>query len=105
MIKGENRVLVLINLKSRFLSAFPDISLEEFDESWAILGLIRHTKNLAHFSRLYVQDGKTRYLHHIPRIWRHTERCLSHPVLSSVRAWMLNHIPQSQREAPLCPLL
>ncbi|WP_135080811.1 phosphotransferase [Terasakiella sp. SH-1] len=89
-------------MKQRYLSAFPDMSREEFDAVFAILGAQRHAKVIGIFARLCMRDGKPIYLKHIPRVWRLFERSLQHPMLSEVKDWVETHIAKEKRGIPPC---
>src|SRR3546814_12372664 len=44
--------------------------------------------------------GNPRYLHHVPRIWRHVVRDLILSGLDEVRAWLDRHVPPEARVQP-----
>ncbi len=89
-------------MRTRYLSAFPDLDRAAFDRSMAILGAQRHAKVIGIFTRLCVRDGKPGYLPHIPRLWRLLENDCRHPALSAIRAWLDAHIPPEHRVIPPC---
>ncbi|MGB4864797.1 MAG: bifunctional tRNA (adenosine(37)-N6)-threonylcarbamoyltransferase complex ATPase subunit type 1 TsaE/phosphotransferase, partial [Hyphomicrobium sp.] len=60
-------------------------------------GAQRNTKILGIFARLAKRDGKRHYLAHIPRIWGYLARDLTHPGLSSLKAWYDEHLPAAIR--------
>ena len=59
----------------------------------AVLGLQRNLRILGIFARLSRQDGKTRYLDLIPRVWGHVVEDLSHPALTEMRPLILGAVP------------
>jgi len=61
---------------------------EEFMAAYALLGAQRNCKIVGIFVRLMARDGKRQYLSYLPRVWRHLERDLSHPLLAPLRDWM-----------------
>lgn len=64
-----------------------------FQRAYAILGAQRNAKILGIFIRLARRDGKTSYLHHLPRVERLFTANLTHPALADVRAWARRHTP------------
>jgi N-acetylmuramate 1-kinase len=87
-------------LRKRYLTAFPDLTADAFDTSYAVIGAQRNTRILGTFTRLLLRDGKSLYLGFMPRAWRHLESDLAHPALAPVRAWFDSHIPKSMRRPP-----
>ena len=75
----------------------PGFDTARFLFAYRAFGAERNTKILGIFARLAKRDRKPRYLLHIPRIWRYLERDLSHPELSSLRAWYDVTLPASVR--------
>ena len=52
-------------------------------------GLQRHLKVLGLFRRLYLRDGKDRYLKDMPRVWNYANAVLqSYPELSALKSWL-----------------
>ncbi|KAF0117354.1 MAG: aminoglycoside phosphotransferase [Rhodospirillaceae bacterium] len=90
-------------LTRHYLDAFPDLDREAFAASWAVLAAQRHTRVVGVFTRLCVRDGKSAYLHHIPRVWGLLERACRHPALAAVAAWFDHHVPSVWRCAPAFP--
>ncbi len=69
----------------------------QFMTSYALLGAQRNCKIIGIFVRLAVRDGKASYLSYLPRVWKHLERDLSHPLLASLKTWLDKHIPSNWR--------
>jgi N-acetylmuramate 1-kinase len=63
----------------------------------AILAAQRNVKIAGIFARLAKRDGKTRYLAHMPRVWRYLERDLRHEVLAPVKQWYDAVLPANAR--------
>jgi hypothetical protein len=63
----------------------------------AVLAAQRNVKIAGIFARLAKRDGKTRYLAHIPRVWRYLERDLRHDVLTPLRQWYDTLVPAGAR--------
>jgi aminoglycoside/choline kinase family phosphotransferase len=83
-----------------FLAINPAFNPEAFRDAYAILGAQRNLKIIGIFSRLAIRDQKERYLDFLPRVWRNLLHDLSHPVLSEIRKFMVeivpDYFPQSQ---------
>jgi aminoglycoside/choline kinase family phosphotransferase len=71
---------------------------ELFEADYARLGGQRNAKIVGIFARLWLRDGKPRYLPMIPRVWRAMERDLAHPALGPVAKWFAANIPQDLRD-------
>lgn len=59
----------------------------------ALLSLQRNLRVLGVFARLAVTEGKTGYLDHLPRVWRHVETALASPGLAALRDPVLGCLP------------
>jgi len=71
----------------------------EFEADYARLGAQRNAKIVGIFSRLWLRDGKARYLAMIPRVWEAMERDLAHPALAPVAQWFAANVPAELRAA------
>jgi aminoglycoside/choline kinase family phosphotransferase len=71
----------------------------EFGADYARLGAQRNAKIVGIFARLWLRDGKARYLAMIPRVWEAMERDLAHPALDPVADWFAANIPNELRAA------
>jgi tRNA threonylcarbamoyl adenosine modification protein YjeE len=60
---------------------------------YATLAAQRATKILGIFARLDRRDGKSQYLHHMPRLWNYLQRSLAHPALAALKAWYDENVP------------
>jgi N-acetylmuramate 1-kinase len=87
-------------LINHYLSSFPNLDRDAFRRSYAVLGAVRHTRIVAVFARLYLRDGRSEYLQHLPRVWRLLEAKLAEPALAPVRDWFDRILP-AQARAPL----
>ena len=63
----------------------------------ALLAAQRNAKIIGIFARLAKRDGKSRYLAHLPRVWRYMEQDLSHPALRRLKRWYDRNIPADAR--------
>lgn len=72
-----------------------------FAAACAVLGAQRNLRILGIFTRLARQDGKTRYLALMPRVWGLVQRNLAHPALADLRAALAGvPAPDTARLAP-----
>ena len=76
---------------------------EAFRSHYAILGAQRNTKIIGIFTRLFVRDGKQRYLNFLPRMWGLLEKDLRHPDLAPVAKWFDQNIPDEIRSRKISP--
>jgi N-acetylmuramate 1-kinase len=70
---------------------------ERFMMTYAVLGAQRNSKIIGIFCRLAARDNKFAYLSYLPRVWKHLENDLSHPVLQPLKAWLDKHVPGDKR--------
>lgn len=89
-----------LDLRERFLAAFPKLDRAAFERSYAVLGAQRNCKIVGIFTRLSARDGKNTYLANIPRVWRLIGEDLTHPDLAPLARWLDRHIPPSARRIP-----
>jgi len=68
-----------------------------FRREMAVMAAQRNAKIVGIFARLYLRDGKARYLSLLPRVWRHLTQDLEHPALAGLRAWYDRVIPPQKR--------
>ena len=88
-------------MKTRFFTASfkargenPDREARQaFEAAYAVLGAQRNLRILGVFSRLCMRDGKLGYLDLVPRVWKHLQRDLGHPVLGELAAWIEKMVP------------
>ncbi len=73
---------------------------DDFRQAAAILAAQRNAKIVGIFARLFVRDGKPRYLAFLPRMWTYLARDLSHPALARLRHWFDTHVPPHLRGIP-----
>jgi len=85
---------------ARYLAAMPEMNREDLLRDYFLLGAQRSAKILGIFTRLDRRDGKSRYLAHVPRLWRLLEGDLRHPALAPVAAWFARHLPPALRLVP-----
>ncbi len=84
----------------RYRAALRPTDPVAFDRSYYGLGAQRGLKVFGIFGRQSALYDNPRYLHHIPRIWRHVERDLILAGLDAVRAWLDATVPAAARIQP-----
>jgi len=65
-----------------------------------VLGAQRHAKVLGIFVRLYVRDGKSTYLTHLPRVMRLLDQHLDQDDLSPLKRWLDDNMPWRMTRLP-----
>jgi aminoglycoside/choline kinase family phosphotransferase len=85
----------MINL---YLEAFPQLDKASFLESYYILGAQRSIKILGVFTRMYKRYNKSKYLAHLPRVWKWIEQDLNHPSLKRLKEWFDLYMPSTERK-------
>lgn len=84
-------------LKARYAAGAarvdPRFDQGAFEAAYAITAAQRNSRIAGVFVRLWKRDGKARYLDLLPRVWRHLERDLRHPLLANLRAWYDHYLP------------
>lgn len=75
-----------------YFQAFPELSEEDFWESYCLWGAQRSTRIIGVFARLAKRDSKPHYLAHLPRIWKYLKQDLEHPSLTSICKWFEAHV-------------
>jgi aminoglycoside/choline kinase family phosphotransferase len=73
---------------------------ENFRAEMAVMAAQRNTKIVGIFARLFLRDGKRRYLDYMPRVWGYLEQDLSHPLLADLRRWYDRVLPKAKRTIP-----
>lgn len=84
----------------RYRAALRPAEPVAFERSYHALGAQRGLKVFGIFGRQSALYDNPRYLHHIPRIWRHLERDLILAGLDDVRAWLDALLPADSRVQP-----
>ena len=82
---------------ARYLGAWPKADEAAFRAAYAILGAQRAVRIIGVFHRLAGRDGKPGYLAHLPRVWRHLDANLAHPLLAPVRTWFERRVSPEAR--------
>lgn len=75
------------------------IPRDDFMLAYAMIGAQRNCRIVGTFARLAVRDGKPHYLNYLPRVWRHLEHDLKHPLLAPLKAWIDANVPHQWRGA------
>jgi aminoglycoside/choline kinase family phosphotransferase len=73
------------------------INREEFMAAYSILAAQRNCKIVGIFARLAIRDKKARYLDYLPRVWKHIEYDIAHPVLQPLKEWLNRMVPKDKR--------
>lgn len=85
-------------MKTYYFNAFPAYQTAEFEDSYSLMAVQRHTKVIGIFVRLFVRDNKNRYLKFIPFVWQLLEKHLDKPLLKRYKTWLDTYIPSDVRQ-------
>ena len=85
-------------MKAYFFNEFPAYQTAEFEDSYSLMAVQRHTKVIGIFVRLFVRDNKNRYLKFIPFVWQLLEKHLDKPLLKRYKAWLDTYVPSDVRQ-------
>ncbi len=79
-------------MRARFAAA-TGLAPDTLAAAAAALGAQRNLRILGVFVRLWLRDGKPRYLPLLPRVWGHLQRDLSHPALARLAGIVADGFP------------
>lgn len=85
-------------MKAYYFNAFPAYQTAEFEDSYSLMAVQRHTKVIGIFVRLFVRDNKNRYLKFIPFVWQLLEKHLDQPLLKRYKTWLDTYVPSDVRQ-------
>ncbi len=75
------------HLLDRYFKDMGTIDREAFGYAYRVLAAQRHAKVLGIFVRLFVRDGKDRYLQFIPHVHKLFMNAVNDPALATLKAW------------------
>ncbi|HYD18382.1 MAG TPA: phosphotransferase [Patescibacteria group bacterium] len=75
------------HLLERYFKAMGSLDRDAFTYSYRVLAAQRHAKVLGIFVRLFVRDGKDRYLQFIPHVHKLFINAINDPALATLKAW------------------
>lgn len=82
---------------NRYLQAFPNYSRKEFNAAYSIYGIQRNLKIVGIFTRQASKNKNPAYLSMLPRIWRHINNDLKHPLLLPLKNWLTKIVPTQMK--------
>jgi N-acetylmuramate 1-kinase len=85
----------------RYLKAFPQHFHKDFSAACAIYGVQRNLKIIGTFARLASVYKKPDYLTLLPRVWRHINNDLKHPLLLPLKNWLNQIVPAQLKTHPV----
>lgn len=91
---------VVRKMKERFLQSLPEVSAEDFADSFAFLSMFRHMRVLGRFTILAATRGKDRYLQFVPHLWKMLNNTLQYPKLQVIKQWLDANFPPQLRQIP-----
>jgi N-acetylmuramate 1-kinase len=87
---SPNIVEKMIN---RYLQAFPRMPRKEFIAAYNIFAVQRNLKIVGFIARQASVYKNPRYLALLPRVWRHINNDLKHPLLLPLKKWLEKTVP------------
>lgn len=90
-----------IDTETKMITHFCDsagLDLEEFRDTYAVLGALRALRILGIFARLCLKNGKAGYVPMIPRVWGHLQRNLAHSAVASLAEICADLLPNPDRD-------
>ncbi|MBC6416678.1 MAG: phosphotransferase [Rhodospirillales bacterium] len=87
-------------MRQRWQEALPERDPAADTAAYACLGVQRSVKIAGIFTRLDRRDGKSRYLAHLPRVFRLIRQGLAEPALAPLAAWFDRHLPLADPVLP-----
>lgn len=85
--------LIVDKMINRYLQAFPHIPRKEFMAAYAIFAIQRNLKIIGVFARQATLNKNHHYLSFLPRVWRHVNHDLKHPLLLPIKKWLEKLVP------------
>ena len=85
------------NMINRYLQAFPNYSRKEFQAAYSILGVQRNLKIVGFCARQASRNKNPYYLSLLPRVWRHINNNLKHPLLLPLKSWLTKVVPSQMK--------
>ena len=82
---------------TRYLQAFPNYSRKDFNAAYSILGIQRNLKIVGIFTRQASKNKNPFYLSMLPRVWRHINNDLKHPLLLPLKNWLTKIVPTQMK--------
>jgi N-acetylmuramate 1-kinase len=79
-----------------YLSLHPSYNRKDFLAQYSVLGAQRNIRILGVFARKATRDKNSKYLSLVPRVRKHLERDLSHPLLAPLKEWLYKVAPQQK---------
>ncbi|MDF2964823.1 MAG: phosphotransferase [Rickettsiaceae bacterium] len=79
-----------------YLSLIPAYNRKDFLAQYSILGAQRNIRILGVFARKATRDKNSRYLSFVPRVRKHLDKDLTHPLLAPLKDWLNKVAPQQK---------
>lgn len=84
----------------RYLDLHPKGDHEEIYIAGKILSAVRHTKIIGLFTRVAKENNNKKHLARIKQLWQMLEECCQIAEMQSVREWLNEHVPSTNRIVP-----
>ncbi len=81
----------VIAAKERYLSKIPEISKDDFNDSYTILSAQRNLRIIGVFHKLVIAHKKPKYSIYFPRIWGYIGNNLENPLMAELKNWFIKY--------------
>ncbi len=85
-------------LISRYLKSCPHINRKDFQAAYSIFGIQRNLKIVGFCAEQAAKNKNPYYLSLLPRVWRHIDCDLKHPLLLPMKNWLTKVIPTQMKK-------
>ena len=75
-----------------YFSTMKKTNQHDFNHWYVTLAAQRHAKVLGIFSRLHLRDNKSKYLEHLPRVYRLLKNAFQHTWMRPLEDWVEEHL-------------
>ena len=79
--------LLAQEMLNHYLDQIKKLDRKKFLSDYKILGVQRGCKIAGIFARKAMRDNDSRYLKHLPRVWKYIKNNISHPILEPLKVW------------------
>ncbi len=86
-------IAIVEKMLMHYLQHLSYLPQKEFAATYAILGIQRNLKIVGTFARLATMYKNPYYLTLLPRVWRHINNNLKHPLLLPLKKWLQRAVP------------
>ncbi|HTO39855.1 MAG TPA: phosphotransferase [Rhizomicrobium sp.] len=100
-VSPDLRLAMIEHYRGAMHKAGAEVNAAQLDAALAIMAAQRNAKIAGIFARLYLRDGKPRYLGYLPRVWAYLNHDVQHPSLAPLKAWFERILPEHARQGQI----